>query len=171
MRTAVVSGTFDPVTVGHINIIGRACALFDKVVVAVCDSHYKTSFFSAEVRAAALKASVGGFGNVEVEICDCLLADFCGRYESPVIVRGARNGGDFEYEIEMYSLNREIMNVVNRNETRLDSVVLPAEPALAHISSSFVRELIKYGKDFKSAVPSEAYGIIKEALNNTNEKD
>jgi len=171
MRTAVVSGTFDPVTVGHINIIGRARALFDKVVVAVCDSHYKTSFFSAEVRAAALKASLGEFDNIEVAICDCLLADFCSRYESPVIVRGARNGGDFEYEIEMHSLNRDIMAVVNQKETYLDSVVLPAEPALAHVSSTYARELIKYGKDFKSVVPSGAYGIIKDALNRKNEKD
>ena len=158
--TAIVSGTFDPVTTGHVDVISRAAKLFPRVVVAISVSHYKSARFSGEVRLNALKAAVCGLKNVEVALCEGLLADFCNQYESPVIVRGARNGGDFEYELEMFAINREV--------GALESVVLPADAALAHVSSSYARELIKYGRDFSRIVPPGAYEIIKKALENEN---
>ena len=164
MKTAIISGTFDPVTVGHIDIITRAACLFDKAVVAVSASHYKSALFSEKTRVEAIKAALTGFGNIEVEVCKGLLADFCAKYEFPVIVRGARNCGDFEYECGMAAINREITYTVNRGPHALQTVILPADPALAHISSSYVRELIKYGKSFNHAVPAGAYEVIKKAL-------
>lgn len=161
MITAVISGTFDPVTLGHVNIIRRAAGMFPKVVVAVSASHYKPSLFSEKARVEALKAATADIGNVCVKLCPGLLADFCRQYKSPVIVRGARNGGDYEYEQEMYAINRDIAG--------LESVVLPAEPALVHISSSYARELIKYGKCLDGVVPEQSIPVLEEALK--NEKD
>ncbi|MBO4277344.1 MAG: pantetheine-phosphate adenylyltransferase [Clostridia bacterium] len=158
MITAIISGTFDPVTVGHVNIIRRAAELFPKVVVAVSVSHYKASLFGEKARVEALEAAVAGIKNVRVSRCRGLLADFCKKYKNPVIVRGARNGGDFEYEQEMYAVNSDIAG--------LESVILPAEPGLAHISSSYARELIKYGKPLKGVVPESALPVIENALNN-----
>ena len=130
--TAIITGTFDPVHKGHLLIISRAAAVFQKVVVAVADSHYKNELFSVEVRTAAVKAAVGRMQNVEVAVCEGLVADFCEKYESPLIVRGARNGSDFEYELGLSKINSEISSAVTAAGGRLDTVVFPADPVIAN---------------------------------------
>lgn len=156
MRTAIVSGTFDPITVGHLDVIKRASLLFDKVVVAVSVNSEKKSIFSDEVRVEAVKAAVTDINNTEVELCGGLLAEFCAKYENPVIVRGARSGSEFDYERSLFVIN----NALGIPET----VILPAESGMDHISSTYVRELIKYGKSIDAVVPSGAKKILDDYL-------
>jgi pantetheine-phosphate adenylyltransferase len=157
MRTAIISGSFDPITVGHIDIISRASKLFDKVVVAISPNSEKKGFLPFDVQFASVEASVKGFANVSVVKCVGLLAEFCKNYENPVIVRGARNGTDFDYERSLF--------VINKGLSGIDSVILPAESGMDHISSTYVRELIKYQKPIDEVVPEEAKKIIEDYLN------
>lgn len=158
MKTAIVSGTFDPITVGHLDVIVRASKLFDQVVVAVSSNSEKKGLFSDEARVAAAKASVEGIENCSVALCEGLLAEFCKRYENPVIVRGARTGGDFDYERSMFVINKELASV--------DTVIFPCESGMDHISSTYVRELIKYGKDISNVVPLGAKAVIEDYFSN-----
>ena len=157
MKTAIVSGTFDPITVGHLDVILRASKLFDSVAVAVSKNSAKTNLFPDEIRVNAVKAAVKGKGNIEVELCDGLLAEFCSKYENPVIVRGARSGSEFDYERSLF--------IINKGFGVPETVVLPAQSGMDHISATYVRELIKYGKPFDSVIPEGALEVIKEYLN------
>lgn len=151
MRTAIVSGSFDPITVGHLNLIARAEALFDRVVVLVGKNISKTDFLPDAVRLASVKACIRE-ESVEVCLLDGLLAEYVQRYENPVIVRGARNGSDFDYEAQVAAMNRDIGNV--------ETVILPAEGALAHISSTYARDLIRYGRSIQGVVPDAAAAVV-----------
>ncbi len=156
MRTAIISGTFDPITIGHLDVIVRASKLFEKVVVAVSKNTEKKCVLSDEVRLNAVKACLKDIENAETELCEGLLAEFCNRYENPVIVRGARNGSEFDYERSLF--------VINKNLGIPETIVLPSESGMDHISSTYVRELIKYGKSLKGAVPENAIAVIEEYL-------
>lgn len=156
MRTAIISGTFDPITHGHMDIITRASSLFEKVVIAVSSNSEKKGFLSDEARVRAVRASVEKLGNVRVELCTGLLADFCLKYEDPVIVRGARSGSDFDYERSLY--------VINRSFGVPETVILPAGSGMEHISSTYARELLRYKKSPENAIPDEAIKIISEYL-------
>ncbi len=156
MRTAIISGSFDPITVGHLNVIERASLLFDKVVIAVSANSEKRDLLPQDVRVASVEASVKEIENVSVVLCDGLLAEFCNRFENPVIVRGARTGSDFDYERSIFIINKEL--------GAPETVVLPAESGMDHISSTYVRELIKYGKPIDNAVPNGAKKVIEEYL-------
>jgi pantetheine-phosphate adenylyltransferase len=157
MRTAIISGTFDPITVGHLDVIVRASKLFDRVVVAVSANSEKKCVFPDGIRFASVKACVADIENAVVELCDGLLAEFCMKYDNPVIVRGARNGSEFDYERSLF--------VINKNLGTPETVVLPAESGMDHISSTYVRELIKYKKSLAGAVPDGAIKVIEEYLN------
>lgn len=156
MKTAIVSGTFDPITVGHLDVILRASRLFDRVVVAVSQNSEKKCLLPDEIRVNAVKAAIKGIENAEIELCGGLLAEFCCRYESPVIVRGARSGSEFDYERSLY--------IINKGLGAPETVVLPAESGMDHISSTYVRELLKYGKPIDEVVPAGAIEIIEEYL-------
>ncbi|MBQ4317097.1 MAG: pantetheine-phosphate adenylyltransferase [Clostridia bacterium] len=157
MKTAIISGTFDPMTVGHVDIVRRAAMLFDKVVVAVSSNSEKNCFFPDEVRLATVNESIKGIENAEAYICDGLLAEFCNRFENPIIVRGARMGSEFDYERTLF--------IINKNLGVPETIIFPAESGLEHISSTYVRELIKYGKDIKDVVSDGARKVIEEYLN------
>lgn len=156
MKTAVISGTFDPITVGHLDVIIRASRLFERVVVAVSSNAQKQGFLPESVRVEAARAAVEGVANTEVVLCEGLLADFCRRYENPVIVRGARSGSEFDYERSLF--------VINKDLGAPETIVLPAESGMDHISSTYVRELIKYNKSLESAVPNGAREVIEAYL-------
>lgn len=158
MRTAIVSGTFDPITIGHFDIITRASKLFDKVVIAVSANTKKANLLPDEVRLNAIENSVAHLGNVSVALCDGLLAEFCNRYENPVLVRGARSGSDFDYERSLYIINKDLGVP--------ESVILPAESGLDHISSTYVRELIKYGKSLDEVLPKGALEVVNDWMKN-----
>lgn len=154
MKNAVIAGTFDPVTVGHLDIIKRAAALFDHVTVGVFENGGKKTMFSAETRTAAMMAAVKGITNVSVEqASDVTLADFA-RSHDAVIVKGIRNAVDADYEISLADINAETGGV--------ETVILASSPSLSFISSTFVREMIKYGKPYEKYVPAGAYEVIKE---------
>ena len=158
MRTAIVSGTFDPITVGHLDIIVRASRLFDRVVVAVSKNSEKKGFLPDEVRLNAVSAAISGSENAEAVLCEGLLAELCRRYENPVIVRGARSGSEFDYERSLY--------IINKDFGVPETIILPSESGLDHISSTYVRELVKYGKPYDNVVPDGAYEIVSEYLKN-----
>lgn len=154
MKNAVIAGTFDPVTVGHLDIIKRAAALFDSVTVGVFENGEKKTMFSAETRTAAMKAAVKGIKNVAVEqASNVTLADFA-KAHGAVIVKGVRNALDADYEIALAEINKETGGV--------ETVMLASSPSLAFVSSTFVREMIKYGKPYEKYVPAGAYEVIKK---------
>ena len=156
MKTALVSGSFDPVTVGHADIVARAVRLFGRVVVAVTDNSEKRYMFPLAVRAEAARACFGARPEISVEVCTGLIADFAAERDA-VLVRGARSGSDFDYERMLCGINRSLSGV--------DSIVLPAAGELDHISSSFVRELIKYGRPLTGAVPAAAIRVLEAYRN------
>ena len=156
MKTAVISGTFDPITVGHLDVIERASKLFERVVVAVSANSEKSGLLPEKLRLEAVKAAVNGIENAEVVKCEGLLADFCRKYENPVIVRGARSGSEYDYERSLF--------IINKGLGAPETIVLPAESGMDHISSTYVRELIKYNKSLEGAVPEGARQVIEAYL-------
>ncbi len=155
MRTAVITGMFDPFTKGHEDLVRRAAKLFDKVVILVSRNAEKQGLLPEDVRMEAIRACFPD-GLAEPVLLDGLLADFVQRYENPVLVRGARNGSDFDYEAQLCAINRELGN--------LDSVVLPSSGELAHVSSTYARELIRYKKPLDGAIPAPAVAVIERYL-------
>ena len=155
MKTAIITGMFDPFTRGHEDLVRRAAKLFDRVVVLVSRNAEKKPLLPEEVRMEAIRACFAG-ENVEVVPLEGLLADFVQRYDSPVLVRGARNGVDFAYEAQLCAINRGLGNI--------DTVVLPAPGELSHISSTYARELIRYGKPLEGALPAPAAKIVERYL-------
>lgn len=156
MKTAIISGTFDPITVGHMDVINRAALLFDRVVVAISENTTKDCFLPDDIRFASVEASIRHIENAEVAKCEGLLAEFCNRYENPIIVRGVRTGSEFDYERSLF--------VINKSLGAPETIVLPAESGMDHISSTYVRELIKYNKNLKNTVPDGALEVIEAYL-------
>ena len=139
MKTGIFVGSFDPFTIGHLSIVRRALPLFDKLVIGVGVNERKTYQHTTEERIAAISRLFADEPAVEVRSYSGLTVDFAHSVEAGFIVKGVRSMKDFEYEREQADINREI----GGGET----VLLFAEPQLAHISSSMVRELTHFGKD------------------------
>jgi len=153
---AVVPGSFDPFTLGHLDVVARAAALFDEVVVGVGVNAGKQALFTAERRVAMASAAVAGLPGVTVESFQGLLADFCQARGAAVVVRGARGGADFEAESAMAAMNRSLGGV--------ETIVLPASPPVAFISSTLVRSVVLAGGDITKYVPATVLVTIQEEL-------
>lgn len=147
MSVALIPGTFDPITVGHEDLIQRAAMLFDEVIVCVFTNSAKSTMFTVEERFEFLCAVAANYRNVRADMSTGLLADYAIEHRCDVIIKGARSGTDFDYEFSMSAINRELAPMV-------ETVILPSRCELSHISSTMVRELIKYRKDFSPFVPS-----------------
>ncbi len=148
MRTAIYPGSFDPVTVGHLDIIQRAAAQFDRLVVCVMYNSEKQGLFTPAERAELIRRSlteVEGVENVEVDYADGLLVDYARRQNAGCVVKGLRRVADFEAEMQMADLNRQLGSGV-------DTLFLTARPELAFISSTIVRELARYRVDLRGYV-------------------
>ncbi|MCF0136865.1 MAG: pantetheine-phosphate adenylyltransferase [Oscillospiraceae bacterium] len=156
MRTAICPGSFDPITLGHLNIIRRAAKIFDKVVVCVMLNSSKTSpMFTAEERVEMVKKVVARFPNVAVETAGGLLAEHAKVYENPTIIKGLRAASDFEYEFQMDIINKKI-------NPQLETMYLTSNEKYTFLSSSAVREMAKYGVDLRDFVPCEIIDDVKK---------
>lgn len=148
MKIAIYPGSFDPITLGHLDIIRRAALCFDKVFVCVMDNCDKKShMFPAEKRLEMLCRSVEELPNVEAELYRGLLADYAREKGGHVIVKGLRNATDFDLEYQMAAINRGIW-------AELETVFLPASVEYQHFSSTMVREMIRYHQPLEKYVPA-----------------
>lgn len=145
MRKVLFPGSFDPFTLGHADIVKRALGLFDEVVVAVGYNEQKKGWMPVEERVAAIRRLYKDEPRVRVESYTGLTVDFaCGKGVT-AIVRGVRTTADFEYEMQLADVNRQL--------TGIETVLLPASPQLASLSSSVVRELASFGHDVSGFLP------------------
>jgi pantetheine-phosphate adenylyltransferase len=157
--TAVCPGSYDPVTFGHLDIIGRAANVFDRLVVGVVNQPVRKhqTLFSAEERVSFLESEVAEYGNVQVKPFDTLLVDFAREHGAKAIVKGLRAISDFEYEFEMNQLNRKMA-------PDIESIYLMAAPQFSFLSSSGVKELAMFGGDISGLVPDSVAARLKEQL-------
>ena len=146
MRTAACPGSFDPVTNGHLDIIGRAARLFDEVVVAVGVNKSKNRLFTAEERMEMLAEVCAPFPNVRVDGFSGLLTDFCQEHRVDAIVKGLRAVSDFDYELQMAQMNSSL--------AAIETVFVPTSPEYSFLASSLVKEVATFGGDVSSLVPA-----------------
>jgi pantetheine-phosphate adenylyltransferase len=154
--TALCPGTFDPVTNGHLDIVRRAAALFDRVVVAVIENPSKEPLFPTSERVAMLEDGLAGLENVEVDSFSGLLVDYAGRKGIGIIVKGLRAVTDFDYELQMAQMNRQL--------TGIETCFVPTSPKWSYLSSSLVKEVARYGGDVSGLVPDHILRRLKEKL-------
>ncbi len=156
MITAIYPGTYDPVTLGHVDVITRAAAIFDRVVVGVVGSpHHKEPMFGVEERMEFLRKAVGHLENVEVDVFKELVVDFARRWEAKVIVKGLRVSSDFEWEFQMNQLNRALA-------PDIETVYVMASPVYSFVSSSGVKEIAAFGGKVDEFVPEPVARRFKE---------
>jgi len=158
-RIAICPGTFDPVTYGHLDVISRASAMYDEVVVGVVNIPWRKgkTVFTAEERVRFVENATSELGNVGVEPFSTLLVEFARRRRAMTIVKGLRAISDFEYELEMNQLN-------HRQAPEIESVYLMASAKYSFLSSSGVKELATFGGEIDNLVPKEVADALKERL-------
>jgi pantetheine-phosphate adenylyltransferase len=148
-RTAICPGSYDPVTNGHLDIIGRAARVFDRVIVGVVNQPLRKSktLFTPEERKAFIESATAGSDNIEVQVFSTLLVDFAREHKARAIVKGLRAISDFEYEFEMNQLNRKLA-------PDIESVYVMASSEYSFLSSTGVKELATFGGDVSDLVPA-----------------
>ena len=156
-RIAICPGSYDPVTNGHLDIIGRTSRVFDKVIVGVVGQGIRKSksLFSAEERRQFLVDATAGIENVEIEIFTNLVVEFAAERGAGVIVKGIRAISDFEYELEMNQLNRKLA-------PEIESVYVFASPDYSFLSSTGVKEMATFGGDISDLVPAPVAAALRE---------
>ncbi|MBQ9458479.1 MAG: pantetheine-phosphate adenylyltransferase [Oscillospiraceae bacterium] len=154
MRIAVYPGSFDPVTLGHLDVIERASELFDKVYVCAMINAGKSPMFTAQQRFELLRAATEKLPNVTAEQWNGLLADYARSRGARWLVKGTRSGTDFDAEFSMAQINRML-------DAQLDTVLLPARAELLHLSSTMAREMIKYKRPLELCIPEPAIRLMK----------
>ena len=156
MRRAVCPGSFDPVTNGHLDIVGRAAAIYDEVVVAVLVNQSKRGLFDIPERIELLREVVAVWPNVVVDSFHGLLVDFCREHRIPVIVKGLRAVSDFDYELQMAQMNHRLAGV--------ETLFMTTNPLYSFLSSSLVKEVAKYGGDVSGLVPDAVVRELAQRL-------
>jgi pantetheine-phosphate adenylyltransferase len=148
MITAIYPGTYDPVTNGHVDVIGRAAGIFDRVVVGVVGNpQHKQPMFTLDERVAFLEQALTDYDNVEVDRFSELVVDFARKWDAKVIVKGLRVISDFEWEFQMNQLNRHLA-------PDIETVYVMASPQVSFVSSSGVKEIAAFGGDVSELVPA-----------------
>jgi pantetheine-phosphate adenylyltransferase len=154
--TALCPGTFDPVTNGHLDVIGRAASMFDAVVVAVLENPSKTPLFAVEERIGLLEAALEGHANIRVGAFGGLLVEFAREQGARVIVKGLRAVSDYEYEIQMAQMNQRIGEI--------ETLFMATSPKWSFLSSSLVKEVARLGGDVEGLVPEHVRTALVERL-------
>ena len=157
MKTAIYPGSFDPVTLGHLNIIKRAAACFDRLIVCVMINSKKQGMFTPEERVELLERCTARFPNVEVDFSDELLAAYAKRRKAHVVVKGLRAVSDYENELQMALINRKL-------NPRLETMFLPSSAKYTYVSSSMVKEMARYGAELSDFVPREIIGDVQRKM-------
>lgn len=165
MSLAICPGSFDPLTLGHLDIIKRALSLFDRVAVVVMVNSGKTPAFTVQERYDFIVRAAHDLPRVEVDVYDGLLADYCAKRQATAVVRGLRVMSDFEYEFQMALTNNSL-------HPQTETIFLPANKEYMFLSSSVVREIARYGRDISSFVPpSIAADIAAKLCKKENEHE
>ncbi|MDR0876681.1 MAG: pantetheine-phosphate adenylyltransferase [Treponema sp.] len=153
MLKAAFPGSFDPPTLGHLNIIRRAADIFDELVVVVAENRQKKYLFSAEERISMMKGLIADRKNVTVELCDSLIVDFLQKREIPLLVRGVRGVDDFSYEFELSMMNKAL-------DSRIETIFMTTDPEYFVLRSSSIKELASFHGNVAGMVPP----LVAEAL-------
>ncbi len=149
-------GSYDPITLGHVDVVRRARSMFDEVVVGIASNSSKSALLGVDVRVALARAAVDGIDGVRVEPVTALLADFLREVRANAVVKGLRGGADFDAELPMALMNRHLSGV--------ETVFVVGDPALAHIASSLVKDVARYGGDIEDLVPAGVGDAVRDAL-------
>lgn len=157
MRTAVCPGSFDPVTNGHLDIIERGAAIFDRLYVTVFHNTGKDPLFTLEERLAMLAGATKSWPNVVVESFDGLLLDYCRDHEATVILKGLRAVSDYEYEFRMAMMNRKL-------DEKVETMFLMSRVEYSYLSSSILKEVARFGGCIKGLVPPEVEEKLRKRL-------
>jgi pantetheine-phosphate adenylyltransferase len=152
----VCPGSFDPVTNGHLDIIGRAAGIYDEVIVAVGVNVSKNRLFTADERVEMLREVTSRYSNVRIERFDGLLVDFCDAHGAVAVVKGLRAVSDFEYEMQMAQMNYRMAKV--------ETLFMTTNPLYSFLRSSLVREIAQYGGDVSGLVPDTVLARLRERL-------
>ena len=155
-RIAIYSGTFDPLTLGHEDVVLRAAGLFDEIVIAVAVAHHKKTLFDLAARVYLAQVATKKIANVRVLPFDGLIVDFCRLHGASAVVRGIRNLTDFDYEAQMAAMNRKL-------SPKVETVFLLPDAPLQCISSTLVREISKLGGDVSQMVSPNVLAALKTA--------
>ena len=161
---AIYPGSFDPITLGHQDIIERAAKMFDKLIVAVLINRAKSPLFSADERVKMIQMVTGHIDNVEVRSFDGLSVDFAESMGAKVIVRGLRAVTDFEYELQMAQTNRAMKHDI-------DTIFLTTDLRYAYLSSSIVKEVASYGGQIDLFLPPEIVPLLRNRIKEREHKE
>ncbi|MBO5727932.1 MAG: pantetheine-phosphate adenylyltransferase [Oscillospiraceae bacterium] len=163
MSVAIYPGSFDPVTLGHLNIIKRASQCFEKVIVCVMVNSRKQGMFTPEERVEFLRRATERFSNVEVDFSDELLAEYARRKKAHVVVKGLRAVSDFEQEVQMAVINRKL-------NPRLETMFLASSEKYTYLSSTIVKEMARYGAELSDFVPREIVDDVNARMKQIQER-
>ena len=156
MRRAVCPGSFDPVTLGHLDVISRAAGIFDELIVAVGVNVSKNRLFSPDERLEMLRRACADLPNVRIEGFTGLLTTFCAEHDVAAIVKGLRSGTDYEYELQMAQMNAHL--------TGIETVFVPTSPQWSFVASSLVKEVATFGGDVSGLLPAFVHERLMDRL-------
>lgn len=156
MSRAVCPGSFDPITLGHVDVVRRTRAMFDEVVVAVAHNPAKRYLFDTDQRVELARGAVAGIGGVRVTLVEGLLADFCTEVGASAIVKGLRGAADYDAE--------QAMALMNRHLAGIETVFVMGDPALGHVASSLVKDVARHGGQIEDLVPDGVAAALRTAL-------
>jgi pantetheine-phosphate adenylyltransferase len=157
MRHCIYPGTFDPITLGHLDVLGRAAKLFDKVTVAIAENAGKGPLFTAEQRLDMIRPNVASLPNVTVTTFNGLLVEFCMAQKADAIIRGLRALSDFEFEFNMALMNRHL-------EPRLETLFVMPNEQYSYTSSTLVKQVARYNGDVSKFVPPNVAAALRSAF-------
>lgn len=159
MKTAIYPGSFDPITLGHLNIIKRAAVCFDKLIVCVMVNSEKVNrgLFTPEERVELIRRVVAKLPNVEADCSSTLIAEYARQKRACTLVKGLRAVSDYENELQMALINRKL-------NPRLETMFLPSSAKYAYVSSSMVKEMARYGAELSDFVPREIIGDVQRKM-------